>query len=337
MRVLLTVLGLLSLVVVASAAIWWMFIASFGDRQIQDFVARSEKDGATITIASQERSGFPLAVNWQLRGIKIAYPSPEGGLTGEVPDLVVTADVWRPQHLTYSARQPQKWQWQPTSVDGMREYSIQSVDGVLMPQETQPGWLLTAELADAQWRVNGAGATDGSAESLSAKVLLPLDQQTADYTLRVRRMNLGKPQVFGQFVENAFAAGDIAPLPKSLTPAGLILWQQEGGGLIIRRSEIAFGALQAMASGELQLDPAMRPAGKFKLQVINPQSILAIASREGWVKPDQIAYAQMGVGLFSRQNAQGETELNTDLSMREGGLWVGPVRLLNLKPVLQIK
>ena len=92
-----------------------------------------------------------------------------------------------------------------------------------------------------------------------------------------------------------------------------------------------------MASGEIQLDPAMRPEGKFKLQVINPQSILAIASREGWVKPDQIAYAQMGVGLFSRQNAQGATELNTDLYMRDGGLWVGPVRLLNLNPVLQVK
>ena len=83
MKKLLTVVCLLALVIVCGVTAWWFFIASFGDRQMHDFIAKSEMDGVTITIAETERSGFPMRVQWQLRGVSVAQQSAEGALDGD--------------------------------------------------------------------------------------------------------------------------------------------------------------------------------------------------------------------------------------------------------------
>lgn len=337
MRLWLTVLGLVALIVVAGSTIWWLFIASFGDRQVTDLIARAAKDGTTITVAEQERSGFPLDIRWHLRGIRVAHQSPEGSLVGQIPELVIEVKAWQPQHLTYTAAQLQPWQWQPTDGGAGRSYTVGSFNGQVEPWQAQPGWRGVAELQDVAWRVDGLASAEGSAKDVSAEVFMPLDRQSADFKLRLIQMAVAEPQAFGQVVESAFAFGTIAPIPKDLTPSGLIEWQQSGGMLSVTQSEIVFGALQANASGKVALDQTMRPAGKLKLKVINPELILPVASREGWVEPDKLGYAQMAIGLFSRRNASGVNELNTSLEMREGGLWIGPARLVNLKPVVKAK
>ena len=70
MKKLTTVLGLLAMVVAVGVTVWWYFIASFGERQVQDFIARAAEDGVTITVAQTERSGFPLQVRWHFRSAR---------------------------------------------------------------------------------------------------------------------------------------------------------------------------------------------------------------------------------------------------------------------------
>lgn len=334
MRIWLTVLGLVALIVVAGATIWWFFIASFGDRQVQEFIARAAKDGTTVTIREQERDGYPFDVRWRLRGVTVNHQSPEGNFAGEIPELVIAADAWRPQHLSYAAGQPQSWKWHPPDGQASRTYTAQTANGLFEPWQEKPGWRMVAEIQDVQWLIDGSAPAGGDAKDLFAEVFLPLNRQSADFRLRLKQMTLPEQQVFGQSVERAFALGTISPIPKDLTPAGLIAWQKADGTLSLKQSEILFGALQAGASGKVALDQAMRPSGKLQLQVSNPEAILAIATREGWVRPDQLGYAQMGLGLFSRRNASGVNELNTSLDLRGGGLWVGPVQLVKLKPLV---
>lgn len=337
MRLWLTVLGLVALVVIAASSIWWLFIASFGDRQIEDFIARAAKDGTAITVAEQERSGFPFDVRWQLRGITVSRQSPDGNLTGEIPELLVEAVAWRPQHLAFSADKPQSWQWQAAGANAGRNYTAQSINGLVEPQDGKSGWRMTAALQAVNWRVDGAEPADGAASEVFAEILLPLDRRSADFDIKLNQVKLSGPLVFGRYVESVSARGNINPIPKDLTPTGLTEWQQAGGTLSVKQSAIMFGALQAGANGDVALDQAMRPAGKMQLHVNNPEAILTIATREGWIKPDQLGYAQIGVGLFSRRNASGVNELNTNMEMRGGGLWVGPIRLANLMPLVKAR
>ncbi len=338
MRILLTVLGLLAFALVGGATIWWLFVASFGDRQIDDFIARAAEDGTVISYEQRGRSGFPFRVRWRLSGVTAEHRRPEGALTGMIPALRIESKAWRPQALAFQTEAAADWRWRDASDGGNeRVYHVQKVDGDIAPSEDQPGWHLTTHLQQIDWDSASNPQAKGSAREVHAEIMLPLDRRTADFDIRIADVGLPAPTVFGDMVEQASLAGSLSPLPKAATPAGLAAWRDAGGELTLKRSKIVYGALQGSAEGILALDDEMRPVGKLALQLLDPDAILTIASREGWVKPDQLGYAQIGLGLFSRPNAQGRHEMNTTLELRNGGVWLGPVRLAKLQPLVPVR
>jgi hypothetical protein len=334
MRVLATVAGLLLMVVVAAGTIWWFFIASFGERQLSAFLDRSTEQGWRITIAEQERSGFPFAVRLRLRGVSVVHQAREGLLEADIPEILVEADALRPRNMLYTLEQAHAWRWTPAGEDGVRSYQVGRAGGVLAPREEASGWLATATLSQVAWDTGTGQAGRGSADSIALDVRLPLDFQSADFAAEAVGVVLPTDTVFGRQIDNAILDGVIAPLPRDAAPAALIAWQRAGGQLTVTRSKIEFGALQASVYGDLAFDGDMRPFGAMRLRMIDPQAILTIATTEGWVKHEQLGYAQIGMGLFSRPNAQGENELSTRLDMRNGGLWIGPIRLVSLPRVV---
>lgn len=338
MRVILTALGLLAFALVGGATIWWLFVASFGDRQVDDFIARAAQDGTAISYAERERSGFPFRIRWRLRGVTAEHRWPEGTVTGSIPALLIESKAWRPQALAFQTEEISRWRWRDASGGGNeRNYRVQKIDGGIAPREDQPGWRLTAQVQQIDWDNVSEPQAKGSVRNVAAEIMLPFDRRSADFDIRIDDLELSTPTVFGDAVEQASLTGRLSPLPQALTPQGLVAWRDAGGELTLKRSDIVFGALQGSAEGTLALDDQMRPVGNLALHMLDPEAILTIASREGWVKRDQLGYAQIGLGLFSRANAQGRHEMNTKLDMRNGGIWLGPLRLGKLQPVVPVQ
>lgn len=334
MRLLATVAGLLLMVVVAAGTIWWFFIASFGERQIQAMLERSAEQGWRVTIAEQERSGFPFTVRFRLRGVSLSHQAREGLLQAEIPELLLEAAALRPRHMLYTFGPAHVWRWTPAGGGGVRSYQVGRAGGVLAPREDASGWLATAALTQVSWTTGAGQGGRGATDSIDLKVRLPLDFQSADFAAEAAGVTLPGDTVFGRSIDRAILDGMISPLPLDAAPAALIAWQRAGGQLTITRSKIEFGALQASVDGDLAFDGDMRPLGAMRLRMIEPEAILTIATTEGWVKHEQLGYAQIGMGLFSRPNAQGKNELSTRLDMRNGGLWIGPIRLVSLPRVV---
>ena len=337
MRLFATVAGLLVMAVTAAVTIWWFFIASFGERQLSAFLDRSTEQGWRITIAEQERSGFPFTVRFRLRGVSVVHQAREGLLEAEIPEILIEAEALSPRNMVYTLGQVHTWRWSPAGGRGARTYTVRRAGGVLAPREDRPGWLATAALHEVAWvPANGQGGR-GSAESVALDVRMPLDFQAADFAAEATGVVLPAETVFGRRIDRAILDGIIAPLPRDAAPGALIAWQRAGGELKVTRSKIEFGALQASVDGDLAFDEDMRPLGAMRLRMIEPEAILTIATTEGWVKHEQLGYAQIGMGLFSRPNADGQNELSTRLDMRNGGLWIGPIRLVSLPRVVPVQ
>lgn len=336
MRLFLTAGGLLLMLVASAVTIWWFFIASFGERQVAAMLDRSAEQGWRISIAAQERSGFPFTVRLRLQGVRVSHQAREGLLEGDIPEILVEAAALKPRHMRYTLAEPHSWRWTPAGAGGARAYTVARAKGVLAPRDDAAGWLASAALHQVAWTPGGAQGegSQGSAELVALDVLMPLDFQSADFAAEVTGIELPEDTVFGRRIDTAILDGVIAPLPRDAAPAALIAWQRAGGKLTVDRSRIAFGALQAAVDGDLAFDGEMRPLGTMRLRMIEPEAILTIATTEGWVKHEQLGYAQIGMGLFSRPNAQGKNELSTRLEMRNGGLWIGPIRLASLPRVV---
>lgn len=336
MKKLTTVLVLLALVVSAGITIWWFFIASFGDRQLEVFLANAAKNGTVVTISERERSGFPFKVRWRLRGVAVSHRSGEGVLEGQIPEVLAETGVFEPQRTLFAVRSMQKWRWSPADGSPARVYTAQSSAGMVGPNEAASGWRAEAALNQIAWTSGGDGR-NGSAERATLEAIVPLDRSSVTFDVGMSAIELPDELVFGRTVEKALIAGRVDPLPRDLSPDGLINWQKSGGTVTISRSSLVYGALDGGAEGEVSLGPDMRPEGQFNLTVLDPQSLLDIALREGWVRPDQQRYAELGMTLFSRSNAAGQRELAARLDLREGGLWMGPLRLAELEPLVPVR
>lgn len=334
MKKLATVLGLLAMMVIVGVTAWWYFIASFGERQVRDFIARAADDGVTIAIARTERSGFPAQVRWRLEGVSIDHASGEGRLEGDMPGLEAVMDITDPQRVRYTLTAPSVWRWTPAGGGSVRTYTVQSGGGAVAPNKAAAGWRVTGALRQVDWTAGQAGAS-GAAESLAAEAVLPFDRRSAAFTVQAAGIELSQDQPLGRTVREVMVEGNAVPLPPDLTPAGLAAWRQAGGRLTITGSKIVYGPLNAGADGEMALDAGMRPVGRVNLTVADPQPLLDLAAREGWIQPDQLRYARMGMGMLSRRNSRGEQEFNTSLDMRDGVLWLGPLQLLPLPPVVR--
>jgi hypothetical protein len=334
MRKLITVAGLLAIVVAVGGVVWWLFVATLGDRQIANALAQAKANGVDITYTETERDGFPDFVFWRLLGVTVTYNSPDGRLSGNVDTLEVYARPWSPQNIHFQILKPHQWQWQPANSAPKRDYAVNRLVGTFGPQKNEPGWRWTTDLLDVEWRVADNQASPGTAEALSLNMDLPLDQSVLAYALRIDRMRPGRALPFGPELDYALTNGTITPTPKDFSFKGLSAWQANGGHISIDRTEVAYGTLQAKGKGRVGLDANLRPMGKVNLRMEDPQALTAMAVNEGWIAANDLSIARVAIGLLTRRNETGKQELKASLEMRGGALWLGPVRLSPLQPVV---
>ena len=83
------------------------------------------------------------------------------------------------------------------------------------------------------------------------------------------------------------------------------------------------------------MDKALRGEGKVTLRMREPARLVASAIKAGWIQAKQQSLLTMGLGLFSARGATGKAEVALPFDLRNGGLWLGPLRLADLPPVAQ--
>src|SRR3546814_5004243 len=89
------------------------------------------------------------------------------------------------------------------------------------------------------------------------------------------------------------------------------------------------------AEGELRLDQALRPEGQFDSRLKGAGEIIDRLTATGKLKPEAAFAARLAVAALRRPDtATGETVLSAPISPRQGMLYLGPIPLVPIAPVL---
>jgi hypothetical protein len=338
MRLWLTVVGLLAFAVVGFAIIWWFFAISLGERQLANGQKQLAKQGYDLRYERLEQSGFPLRLQWDMHGVAITQAKAAGAgepLQGVADLLRVQARPWAPQRLDFVVEGQHRWRADTGGDAGIVVTQVGAASGAIRPRDTEAGWQLVIALADITARSESLEAAPLTIARLDATGQVPLAMNALELQVDLADVTLPQDTGLGTAMQSASLKAGVRPIPASFNASGARAWQAGGGLLTVHDLQVRFGALQGKAEGALGLDDALRGTGKFTLRMREPARLIASAVKAGWIQAKQQPLITMGLGLFAGRGASGQAEVALPFDLRNGGVWLGPLRLADLPPIAQ--
>ncbi|MGF1609398.1 MAG: DUF2125 domain-containing protein [Kiloniellales bacterium] len=123
--------------------------------------------------------------------------------------------------------------------------------------------------------------------------------------------------------------------PPGPPPAALAAWRDAGGVLELHNGVLQWGPLTLSGDGTLTLDQELRPLGALSARIRGLGAALDKFADAGLIERGQaIAIELAATALAGERDESGEQVVVLPLTLQDGWLYLGPVRLFPLSPVL---
>ncbi len=123
------------------------------------------------------------------------------------------------------------------------------------------------------------------------------------------------------------------PLPRSLDPAALSFWRDQGGVIAITGIDGKWGALAVTGDGSLTLDERNRPLASLSLKMRGVDALAADLRRRSEPNLRRIGELLAPLsGLLAREDGQGRY-VKAPVTVQDGVLSVGPLPILAVPPL----
>jgi hypothetical protein len=119
-------------------------------------------------------------------------------------------------------------------------------------------------------------------------------------------------------------------IPAGPRPAALAAWRDDGGTLELQSLDVAWGQLAVAAKGTLSLDSAMQPLGALTARIGGYSEIIDAMVAARTMKSGDAQFAKIGLGVLARPGGDGKPVLDAPITLQNGFLFIGPVRLARL-------
>ncbi|MCG8361296.1 MAG: DUF2125 domain-containing protein [Kiloniellales bacterium] len=127
-------------------------------------------------------------------------------------------------------------------------------------------------------------------------------------------------------------------IPDAKPRPALVQWRDAGGKLDVHRVMFVWGPLTLEGDGTLGLDQELRPSGALKARMKGLKETIGALEAAGKLDSGQALALNLTVGalasLSSGSNDPNSPEVVLPVTLQEGRLFLGPVPLLRLDPVL---
>ncbi len=331
-------LGVLLVLCAVLVGGYWVWASRGLDAELARWTEKRRAEGFTIEYVEPEIGGFPLALDTVIADPVVARPVGwrwDGqALRGETP-------LWAPNRLrltftglhrlshpesgpsaTVEAQAEAATADARVQVDGEPESFQADLAGLSVSNEVS-GTLQVAALT-AAYGPPGLGY-DG-------KPKIPLSADLVEVTLPER---LERP--FGRQVAQSSLLAELnRPPPWKWTPEALEDWRKAGGKMEVERFAIVWGPIELAATGTVTVDRQLRPLGAFDAKVIGLSESLDALAAAGAIPQDQVFALQLLLlALSSETDAQGRKVLEVPFSLQQGRLFLGPIPLAELDPVVR--
>jgi len=128
----------------------------------------------------------------------------------------------------------------------------------------------------------------------------------------------------------------LGPLSGATPREALTAWRDSGGTLEIQWFNMVWGALDLRANGTAALDEEMRPLGALTADIRGYEETLSALADAGLLRRDFLPASRVTLNLLAKQDeSDGRRVLTAPITAQDGALMLGPIRVLELPPLLR--
>ena len=325
-------------VLIVAHAIYWFVLAHIVAKDIVDWANQQRAQGFIVSYGEPEIGGFPGPVRAYLANPDIAAPGSLWHWQG--PEVELRVPPWAPLDLLFSA-------------PGHHHLTLAGSaprDIVFDADDFRLGLNLdrSGQLTDFSLDVSAVKLTDNqSGESrldtgkIEGHLPWPAapspDLSSLDATIDAAGIVL-PPTVktaLGQKIATLHLVAQVmGAVPPALPREALAGWRDGGGIVQLRESQIGWGPLLAGGEGTIALDQDMQPLAAGTVRIAGLGETLDALIAAGMVQPGPAKLVQAMFGALAQPPAGGGLpEVKLPLSIQNGFVYMGPIKLAPLQPL----
>ncbi|MFQ5784589.1 MAG: DUF2125 domain-containing protein [Alphaproteobacteria bacterium] len=327
------VVFLVLLAVSASYATYWFTAARSVEDGIAAWIEARRKEGYTVERRDLEIGGFPFRLTAEVTGVAIGRANGSMRQRWQTERLVAAARPWDLDHIVVTLPPEQRYAERRDDGDertvtvrtGRGSAAIRLRRGAIARLDLFASDVAVVapegDLAAARIAARGARTENGG-----------LDVSFAIDDLKLPpRFDRGLGRDLAELKAEAKIA---APLPSGADAAALAAWSKAGGAIEVTALHLRWGDLALNGDGTLALDDQLRPLAAMSVTIRGYGSVLRMLADEGRMDANDASFATTMLNLMARHNAAGAKVLRVPLTAQNGTLYLGPLALFRLSPVV---
>jgi hypothetical protein len=327
-------------------AIIWYIIASQLNSNIERWAAERRSEGWVVNHGAVKMDGYPLAWRATVETPQLIRAKREPAFHWSGPAIVLSWEPWKPRLLGFEVTGTHKTGLK--SGQNTTHITVAMAQGWGTLRFGPRGVLKQLDLLldgakisprpDQTFHINQLRAMIDSSPTDESKKP-PKSHQIPSLRANAELFGLTLPEetrsplgrTIGRLILQSTVLGRLPPgRPKE----SLSAWQKDGGTLEIRQLELGWASLVVLAGGTIALDSALQPVGAMTGKVSGHNETLDVLVTANLIKPGAAMVAKFALGALSRTPpGGGRSEIDIPLSIQEGWLFVGPVKLLKMPKI----
>ncbi len=311
---------------------YWFAAASAVRDGVAEWAEARRAEGFEVAYGEVTVSGFPSRLVVVMAQPALARPDHDPAWRWSADALVAEARPWAPERIAVTLPAVQRIAYRRG--DGAERVVTVTVDeGV--------AHVVLADGMASSVAVEASGLVAETPRGPLALVHLVASlERGADETVAVafdaRRLTLtpGAGGPLGREVAALAATATIVgSLPEGAPRAALAAWSEAGGTVELHSLTLEWGSLALAAAGTLALDDALRPQAALTAEIAGYGGVLDAFAEAGAMAVRDASFAKTFLNLMAKTRS-GRRVLEVPLSAQDGKLYIGPLPLVELGPVL---
>jgi hypothetical protein len=341
-----TAIGMTGLALLYSAA--WYVIADRLEDVVTRWTAERREQGWIPSYSAIQLEGFPFAWRANITDPTLASQGTLPAFRWSGPAITLDWQPWNATRIGFTASGGYFLDLIDSSIDGTAKGSFRHATGEMLFGARGALARLTLTLDNAilgerdsdRVEINRLDATLDTAppprkEAPAGKTAsLRLTGSIHGLTLpKTSRAPLGR--TIGGIEIDATLIGHIAPGKNGgATQEALAAWRDDGGIVEIDHFDLGWSRLILQSTGTLALDAGLQPIIATSATIRGHSETLDALVRTGTLGAGEALMARMAFGLLQRGGGNGKPpEIKIPLTIQNGWLYVGPVKLLRMAPI----
>lgn len=337
------------LLLIGAYSFFWFQIADQAEKKTLEWISESESrlGGVKIFVGDVTVSGFPYKIAVEASSLNAIIPAGKIGsepISVTVPEIAVVYQPWKPNHGIIFA------DYLDAVVGNLSNPGVSVTfdkvkSSVILDPDTMELNNLSVVAESISWYRGVEAEVDETSSMKDAEFHLrrstgeTLDQ--VSYDLPINRAIYFKAQnavikefastILGEradeFKLEAFLHGSEQP---DYTKEGLSKWRDEGGTLSIRSFEYGTPETGLTLNGDVTLDENLKPLGAFDAKIANIEGLMRTLARN-----ENIPQIARQLLLGQAQSSNSTEEFPVSISLQNGLLYLGPIMMMELPPIVE--